>query len=304
MRVLVTGASGFIGTPAARELVRLGAEVHSLGRRDPAIVGCTHHDIDLLETDDLAPAMARVKPTHLLHLAWVTTPRLLWTTPENVDWVVASLRLVKAFAAGGGRRAVLAGTGAEYCWTEPLLDERSTPLLPATPYGQAKASLFQILDKFAPELVISLAWARIFFPFGPREKVGRVLPDTIRALLEGRPAELTDGLQQFDFMHVDDVASAVVQLLASHVDGPVNVASGTARSVRSVVQDFAERLGRADLLRFGARPLDAWEVPAVRASVERLRDEVGFIPRYGWDEAVDQTLYWWGEAMVTRSARA
>jgi nucleoside-diphosphate-sugar epimerase len=304
MRVLVTGASGFIGTPAVEQLVRAGVEVHALGRHDPAIRGCVHHGVDLLEAADLAPILARVKPSHLLHLAWVTTPRLLWTTPDNLDWVGASLRLVKAFGAAGGGRAVLAGTGAEYAWRDPVLDERATPLLPATPYGQAKASLFHILDKFAPELGVSLAWARIFFPFGPREKAGRLLPDTICALLDGRPAELTDGLQQFDFMHVGDVASALVRLLASEVEGPVNVASGTARSVRSVVEDFAARLGRPDLLRFGARSRDAWEVAAVRASVERLHGEVGFTPRFEWDEAIDDTLGWWRAARVTRSARA
>lgn len=304
MRVLVTGASGFVGRPAAEQLVRSGAQVHVVGRRDPDIAGSTFHRLDLLDGSDFGPLLAGLKPTHLLHLAWVTTPRLLWTTEENLDWLAASVRLVRAFAAAEGRRAVLAGTGAEYSWKESPLDERSTPLLPATPYGQSKASLFQALDKFSPKLGLSFAWGRVFFPFGPREKAGRLLPDTIRALLEGRPVDLTDGLQQLDFMYVEDVAAAFVQLLHSDVEGAVNVSSGTARSVRSVVEAFAERTGGQELLRFGARARDPWEVPVVRAAVSRLSEEVGFTPRYGWNDAVDRTVDWWRKAEVIRSVRA
>jgi nucleoside-diphosphate-sugar epimerase len=303
MRVLVTGASGFVGRPAAEQLVRSGFEVHAVGRRDPEIAGSSFHRLDLLGGSDLDPLMARLEPTHLLHLAWVTTPRLLWTTEENLDWLAASVRLLRAFAAAGGRRAVLAGTGAEYSWKESPLDERSTPLLPATAYGQSKASLFQVLDKFSPKLGLSFAWGRVFFPFGPREKAGRLLPDTIRALLERRPVELTDGLQKLDFMYVDDVAAAFVRLLRSDVEGAVNVASGIPRSVRSVVEAFAARTGGQELLRFGARARDPWEVPVVGPAVSRLRDEVGFTPRYGWDEALDRTVDWW-RAAVTRPARA
>jgi nucleoside-diphosphate-sugar epimerase len=304
MRVLVTGASGFIGRPAAELLVRSCAEVHAVGRRDPGIANLTYHRLDLLGCSDFAPLLARLQPTHLLHFAWVTTPRLLWTTAENLDWLAASVRLVRAFAAAGGRRAVLAGTGAEYSWREPILDERSTPLLPATSYGQSKASLFQILEKFSPQLGISLAWGRVFVPFGPREKAGRLLPDTIRALLEGHPVELTDGLQQLDFMYVDDVAAGFVQLLRSDVEGAVNIASGTARSVRSVVEAFAARTGGHDLLRFGARARDPWEVPILRPTVSRLSEEVGFTARYAWDEAVGRTVDWWRAAAITRSPRA
>jgi nucleoside-diphosphate-sugar epimerase len=304
MRVLVTGASGFIGRPAAELLVGSGAEVHALGRQDPGIADLTYHRLDLLGRSDFAPLLARLRPTHLLHFAWVTTPRLLWTTAENLDWLAVSVRLVRAFAAAGGRRAVLAGTSAEYSWREPPLDERSTPLLPTTPYGQSKASLFQILEKFSPELGLSLAWGRVFVPFGPREKAGRLLPDTIGALLEGRSVELTDGLQQLDFMYVDDVAAGFVQLLRSDVEGAVNVASGTARSVRSVVEAFAARTGGHELLRFGARARDPWEVPIVRPAVSRLHEEVGFTARYAWDEAVDRTVDWWRIAAITRSVRA
>jgi nucleoside-diphosphate-sugar epimerase len=284
MRVVVTGATGFIGRPLVEALARLGAEVRPLGRGE---------GVDLLAEPDLAPRLAAIRPTHLVHLAWETEPPGFWQSPANAQWAAASLRLVEAFAASGGERAIVAGSCAEYGWGEALLDERTSPLAPATPYGKAKASLFEILQARAPALGVSLAWGRIFFPFGPGEKSGRLLPDTIAALLEGRPIGLSDGAQRLDFLYVDEVAAAFAALLGSSVEGPVNVASGTGRSVRSAVEAFADRIGRRDLLRFGERPRREWEASAVVAAVGRLRDEVGFTPSLDWNEAVDRTLSWW-----------
>jgi nucleoside-diphosphate-sugar epimerase len=284
MRVAVTGGSGFIGRPAVEQLARMGAEIHLLDR--------SRH-VDLLTDSCLAERLGAIRPTHLLHLAWETEPPGFWHSPRNADWVAASQRLVEAFATAGGRRMVVAGSCAEYLWGDAALDERTTPLAPATPYGRAKADLFERLETLAPALGLSFAWGRIFFPFGPGEKAGRLLPDTIAALRDRRPIDLSDGAQILDLLFVDDVAAAFAALLASGVEGPVNIASGTGRSVRSVVEAFADRTGGRALLRFGARPRRAWEAPSVVAAVERLRKEVGFIPRFGWDEAIDLTLAWW-----------
>jgi nucleoside-diphosphate-sugar epimerase len=278
-RVLVTGASGFIGREAPALLAAAGYEVHSLGRGDAAVGGAAHHRADLL-ADDVAPLVREIAPSHLLHLAWYAEPGLFWNAPENLDWVAASLRLVRAFAAAGGSRAVLAGSCAEYDWSFPLLDERTTRIAPATLYGEAKAGLHRLLEQAAPGLGLSLAWGRIFFPYGPFEKGGRLLGGLFDGIARGEEVRFSAGLQRRDFIHAEDAAAAFVALLDSAVEGPVNIASGETVAVADLVTRAARIAGGEALVRLGALPMQPGEPMVMAAATGRLRDEVGFIARH------------------------
>jgi nucleoside-diphosphate-sugar epimerase len=238
-----------------------------------------------------AALVTRLRPTHLLHLAWKATPGRFWAAPDNLDWVAASLALHRAFAAVGGRRAVFAGTCAEYDWSQAELDEATTPCAPATLYGTAKDALRRLVQA-APEGV-SLAWGRVFFLYGPHEPAGRLVPEVIGALLAGQEARCGEGLVQRDFMHVSDVAGGLVALLESDVTGPVNIASGDCVPLRQMIDEAARQIGRPDLLRYGARPSPAGEPARLAAATRRLREEVGFTPRYGLAEGLAETITWW-----------
>jgi nucleoside-diphosphate-sugar epimerase len=271
-RVLLTGASGFVGRTLPARLEARGFEVHVIGR-------------DLLG-DDPAALAGEVRATHLLHLAWYAEPGLFWSAGENLDWVAASLRLARAFLAAGGRRIVAAGSCAEYDWSHSRLDERETPLNPATLYGEAKASLFRTLDKASRDLGFSFGWGRIFFPYGPEEKGERLLGGLFDSIARGEPVALSEGRQQRDFMHVEDVADAFAALLDSEVQGAVNIASGETVSVRDLARRAARIAGAEHLLDFGARPMQPGEPPLLAASVGRLHGELGFSPRFTLDSGL------------------
>jgi nucleoside-diphosphate-sugar epimerase len=268
MRILLTGATGFIGREVVRPLLATGAEIHVLGRTDPGVPGVRHHPVDLLGDTDLA-AVRAIGATHLVHLAWNAEPGF-WTAPENQDWVAASIRLVRAFAAGGGRRAVVAGSCAEYGWGPSRLDESASPIAPATPYGTAKAALHAQLAEAAPELGLSLAWARIFFPYGPRERPQRLLGTLLDVMRRGGAAHFSAGHQRRDFIHVEDAAAAIAAILAAPIEGAVNVASGTAVEVRRFVEMAAEIAGMMDRVVFSSQPLPAGEPPVIEGAIERL----------------------------------
>lgn len=289
MRVLLTGGSGFVGREALAPLLSRGAEVHLLSRRPGHPTGVHAHRLDLL-TDDPSRLLAYIRPSHLLHFAWYAEPGKFWNAPENLDWTAASLRLVRAFAAAGGQRAVIAGTCAEYDWSQPPLSEAGTPLRPASLYGETKASLFRLLDKAAPALDLSFAWGRIFFPYGPYESAARLTGSVMDAVLTGRPAELSEGLQERDFLHVSDVGAAFVALLASNVEGAVNIGSGEAIAVRALVEKIAAIRHCGHLMRFGARPMQPGEPPVLIADVARLQEEVGFRPRFDLDTGLADAL--------------
>ena len=292
-RAIVTGATGFIGRNTLEPLHQLGFEVHVLGRQRPEAPDVTFHACDVLDTCAAAAAVRSISASHLLHLAWNVEPGKFWATPLNLDWVSASLGLLRAFTEAGGTRAVLAGTCAEYRWGDNLpLDELRSELAPGTLYGVAKDALRRIASAYADQTGLSLAWGRIFFMYGPEEKPGRLVSDAITSLKARRPFPTTDGTQRRDFMHVADVGRAFVELLASDVRGPVNIATGEAVRVRDVLETIVRHAGGAELLKLGERPRPADDPELIVALAQRLHNEVGFVPRYSLEEGVADTIKW------------
>lgn len=294
-RVLLTGATGFIGRHCLPLLSAKGYGVHAVTSKMPPdnVSGVQWHQADLLSSEQVSALIARVEPTHLLHLAWFVVPGNYWTSLENLRWVQASLDLLQAFALHGGQRVVMAGTCAEYDWKYGYCSERITPLRPATLYGICKHSLQIMLDAFARQTGLSAAWGRIFFVYGPHEHPDRLVSSVIRSLLQGEPARCSPGNQIRDYLYVQEVADAFVALLESDVSGPVNIASGRPVALKDVIYKIAERLGRRDLIQLGALPTSASEPRLLVADVSRLSDEVGWSPKYDLDRGLEQTIGWW-----------
>ncbi|MEX0663497.1 MAG: NAD(P)-dependent oxidoreductase [Acidimicrobiia bacterium] len=299
-RVLVTGGGGFVGAPAVTELGQRGFEVHVAARHQGANPTAREwHVLDLLDGASLDALIKSVAPTHLLHLAWCTEHGAFWDDPANDAWVEATARLAGAFREAGGQRIVVAGSCAQYGWDGDSLgpdgfaSERDTPRRPATRYGVAKETVARGLDR-------SAAMGLVFFPYGPNEQPGRLVPTVTRSLLEGTPAPISSGMQVRDFLHVADCGAAFAALLDSDVTGPVNVGSGTGTSVLEVVQAIARSLDREDLLRVGALPDRPADPPRLVADVTRLHEEVGFEPRFTLESGLTAAVDWWRQRIRRR----
>jgi nucleoside-diphosphate-sugar epimerase len=297
--VLVTGASGFVGLPVLAQLARDGREVHALStlRSPPRAPGVHWHRVDLGDREAVGALMGEVAPEMLMHLAWHVQHGSFWNAPENVLWVERSLSLVRAFALAGGRRAVLVGRGAAYDWAvaRAPLRETDSPLAPSSLYGVAKDALHRVACAFAKQEGFELAWGRLFYLYGPREAPGRLVPSVIRKLLAGEIVDTTSGKQRLDFLHVQDVAGALVALLESGVVGAVNIASGQAVAVAEVVKELASLIGRPDLIRLGVLPDRPGDPPLLLADVGRLRDEIGFRPHWKMSDGLADAVRWWKE---------
>lgn len=297
-RVLVTGASGFLGRGALPALVERGLEVHGVASAEAPARGfppqVRWHTADLLAEGAGAALVRAVQPTHLLHLAWYAVPKLYWTAPENELWVDASARLLEAFAGHGGRRAVLAGTCAEYDWSgEQACTEDVTPTNPRSPYSSAKHRLARLAGDIGARTGVSVGWGRIFFLHGPGEHPDRLVASVVRGLLAGERVAVSHGRQVRDFLHTADAGAAFAAVLLSDLTGAVNVGSGEGVALERIVRHLGEATGRPDLIGLGERPAPAGEAAVIVADPRRMREAVGWRPALTLEEGLDRTLAWW-----------
>ena len=223
-RFLVTGASGFIGSAVVRRLERDGHEVAA--RR-----------IDLLAASDGEFASYVAGASHCIHCAWYTNHADYLTHGINRDWLAASRRLAEAFSG----RFVGLGTCLEYDVanaTGPLAED--SPLRPEALYARCKAEL---RDSLAGDV----AWARVFFVYGPGDRSGRLVPDMIARFARGEAAGATFGGLRRDYIHVDDLAGQIIRIANSDVRGPINTGTGEAPSLSEIYTAGARASGRPEL---------------------------------------------------------
>ena len=304
-RVLVTGASGFIGRHCLPLLVAKGYDVHAVARQPiPLSDRVQWHQVDLLDKASLDRLTTSVGATHLLHLAWYAEHGKYWSSSENLRWVRSGLELFEAFARHGGRRITVAGTCAEYDWRYGCCSEEVTPLVPHSLYGACKHALQMILSRLAPEVDLSAAWARIFLLYGPFEHPDRLVASVTRSLLDGRPVKYLSTGRIRDLLFVEDVASALVAILDSDATGPVNIGSGHPLLLDDVVREIAHQVGPPDLVvpmtdRGSGR---ADEPLILIPDTTRLRRDLRWTPQYSLRTGLSRTVQWWRDQSSTQPA--
>lgn len=265
-KVVVTGASGFIGRHTLSPLAQRGYEVHPL-------------KLDLAAPHTHLTQLEKMRPTALLHLAWETTPGDYWHTPSNIEWLKCSLDLLKVFSLSGGKRVVIAGSCAE--------------ISPKTLYGACKESLRLTGEAFLTKHEVSFSWGRIFSPYGPHEKSQRLFPTLIHSLIAQTPFKCTSQEHCRDFLFVEDVAEAFVSLLDSSVEGAVDIGSGESVRIGDLVTHIADRLEGLNLIQFSSSPSSEDNPTALIAQRTRLFEEVGFKPKYTLHKGIDKTIEWY-----------
>ena len=300
MKLLVTGAAGFIGSQVTRQLVASGDVVTGLVLRGENLARISDvgrsvdiRECDLADFEGVARLVSEVRPEAVIHLAWYAVPGRYWNATENLACVAQGMNLAAVLADNGCRRLVAAGTCAEYDWDHERLDEHETPCRPRTLYGAAKHALYLVLDQFCSLKSIEFAWVRYNFIYGQGEHPGRLVPSVIEKLSAGEDVACTQGLQKRDFLHVEDVASATVAVLKGDVQGAINIGSGQPVTVRKVVETLARLIGGKGRPLFGKLEANPDEPAALVPNVSRLRNEVEWRPKWSLEDGLRGTVDSW-----------
>lgn len=276
-RVMVTGGTGFLGGAFVRRAWEAGWDVAVLSRSTASRmhpgVRCFHGTLSEPPWHELE----RFRPDVVVHAAWITTPGQYMESPENADWLRWSEAMARRLPSLGVRRLVALGTCIEYAIDGRPLVEDATPLAPASPYARAKVELHRRLLEGLRGTGVSVAWARIFYPYGPGEHPARLASALITRFRAGEALRLRTPRSTKDYLHVDDVGDALMALARSPAEGAFNVGTGVGVTVEAFARTLAGLAGRPELVQADdsgvVDPLDH-----VVADASRLR-ALGWSPK-------------------------
>ena len=299
MRVLITGAGGFVGGHLADYCGAQGAEV----------VGPSRQEVDLLDAAAVRALVARVQPERVFHLAAEASVSRSWDTPAMVveHNVRTTLNVLEAVRAEAPDAVVLVScSGEEYGPPEEVPVSERHPLRPQNPYAASKAMSDVLAGFHADAYGLNVVRTRAFNHAGPRQSDTYVVASFARQIAEAE-ASSSDGRAVImhgnaetrrDFSDVRDVVRAYWLVAAQGTPDVFNVCSGRSTSVSDILGRLAahstlEVEGRVDPAR-----LREGEVMEIRGSHDKLTDATGWQPEIDLDQTLRDTLDWWRERVA------
>lgn len=309
-RVLVTGATGFVGGAVVRALAGCGADVWMVARDAERLAevaaacgGATLRAADLSRPGEFARVFAEARPAVVFNLAGYGVdraerdPTLASALNTQLPGEIAALVARERAADWNGMRLIHAGTAFEYGRVEGPVREDS-PAAPISDYGRTKlAGTVRVLDA-RQVLGLRAVVARLFIVYGPGEHASRLLPSLLGMAGTTESLALTAGQQRRDFTYVGDVAEGLLRLgLARECPGVLNLATGRQTTVREFAECAAELLGLAPAqLQFGALPYREDEVTQGPADISLLQSVLNWAPRFSVREGIRETMRMKAEA--------
>jgi len=259
-RVLLTGASGFVGRAVTSNLLKSNLKLRLVSRigsrftdevRDSADRVIESPDIFHEDADWWASTCEGVE--FVIHLAWYTNHHDYLYSARNLDCLIGTLNLARGFARAGGIRFIGIGTCLEY----DLRGEKvsvSNALNPLLPYSAAKASAYLTLTQFFREESISFSWCRLFHLYGDGEDANRLFPFVRSRIQRNEVVKIRGSNQVRDYMDVKEAGARIGKVAVGTVDGPINICSGLPVTIKSVAEAIADEYGKRSLLQFGRQP--------------------------------------------------
>lgn len=296
MKVVVTGATGFIGAAVTAQLTARGHEVLALLRptsnpsRLNGITGWRDIRAMSWDTPEIARRLAAHHPTAFVHCAWQGVGggdrNASWQITANLRLTADMLELAKRI---GCSHWVSLGSQAEYGNLNQRINEDS-PTAPTTLYGKAKLIATEATQTFCKAEGIKAAILRVFSTYGPGDAPQWFIPYVISELQAGRSPKLTACEQRWDYLYVHDAAQAIVSTVEAQAVGVFNLGSGTARPLRDVVDIIRKELGAAISPSFGSVPYRPDQVMWLEADITRLSRATGWRPKTSLESGIKATI--------------
>jgi nucleoside-diphosphate-sugar epimerase len=285
MTLLVTGAGGFVGAATVRAAAAAGHQVHALVRNRiaPRLAGLGNsvaiHSVDLCNGEAVARLLGKLAPDVVIHSAWEGVGGALRAGPVQLENIRTTVALADAAIAAGARKFVGIGSQAEYGRYDRRILESDVPR-PTMLYGAAKLSANVLAAQRAYEHGMEFAWLRLFSVFGPGDNPIWLIPSVARSLTRGVAPKCTLGTQVWDYLHIEDVAEAVLTAAVTPAaTGVFNLSSAAPIAVRTIVERLRDLAAPGLPLHFGEVPFGPDQIMHLEGDNTRLRELTGWTPR-------------------------
>jgi nucleoside-diphosphate-sugar epimerase len=297
-KVVVTGATSFIGVHIIKEYLKNNCEVIAVVRpnskklsRLPENNLLTVVEVDMENIEQLIEKLDNKKVDVFYHLAWegVRVPYRDDAILQNENYISA----IKAMKTAKGLGCdIFIGTGsqAEYGKCTDKVDE-NYPTNPVTEYGKAKLKTYEKLKVLAKENNIKFIWVRVFSVYGIYDYQGTLVMSVLDKMKRNESIPLTQCLQNWDFIYVEDAAEAMY-LLANVPcsDGVYNLASGESRQLKEFVIAMKRICNSKSKLEFGAIPYNSEGIVSFKPIVDKLKQNLGWSCKVSFEEGIKNIL--------------
>lgn len=297
-RILLTGATGFIGSALCRRLVDAGNPVTILvrpGSDHSRLTGLsgdlTIAETDMADSDQVTELVNRAAPDIVFHLASsVFNPPGL-TAAEHLDANVrGTLFLLEALKTRPDCKFIYTGSAAEYP-PGNLLSEDLKPG-PVNVYGAMKACASLLIDTYARTYGHRTARAVLFTVYGPGEAPHRLVPSTIRSALQGHSVRLKDGSVQRDLLFIDDAIDGLCTMAATDLapGSVINLCTGTGTPVRTIANIIVRLTGATSAIEEHPEETRPDEIRIVSGETMRARDLLKWQPQWSLEAGLAKTI--------------
>lgn len=308
MRVLVTGAGGFVGGHLVLALADRGHQVIAARVKDNDFKFAREIEklnFDITDYLSLERIIGKVKPDAIIHLAAQSMVKRAWENPAGTIAVntIGTINLIKAVKKNvPGAKFINIGTSEEYGLTgnkgEPL--EEHYECLPQNPYAVSKLAAGQIALQLAKKDKLNIIHVRPFNHFGPGQQLGYVVSDFASQIAQiekgigSAVIKVGDLSAQRDFTDVRDVIEAYIALLEQKVEsGIYNVCSGKPRSMNGILDFLIQQATVSIKIKVDQDRLRSSDVPLFVGSASKIKKAVDWEPKRKFEDSLLETLNWW-----------
>lgn len=294
-RIVLTGATGFVGSAIATRAVAQGFSVLALLRDLSKLqASCEVAVCDLTNiSPDAIQKIEQFKPDCVIHTAWLGTEN---TDRNREDFVLANLQsalqLLRIASRAGCKRFIGFGSQAEYAPDLQGDITETSPAYPATSYGITKLACAHMLGAICAQEGMEYAWLRLFASYGAGYKASYVMPYLLECFASGTIPQLRTPHAVWDYIHVEDVAAATLAVAtSSQVDGMYNLATGQGSSIGQIALELAQLCHFNEIDQLRAHIESANDIPTRRvANIARLKAATGWQPSISLSEGLKRSI--------------